>query len=339
VRPWDFPRSGPKAPPPEHGIKVKKAGTTWWGKLWLEALERLSHGYAGRLARGRTYARAGRTHDLTIEAGRVTAKVTGSRPKPYDVTLELAPLSNAAWDRSIAAMAERAQFSAELLGGRMPENIEEAFTSAKASLFPSAESELVTDCSCPDFANPCKHVAATHYVLGEAFDADPFLLFELRGRTKERVLDALRARRAGGGALERRRTRDVETRPPEEPEIPRVTLDHVEPEAYDTSSEPLPALNLSFEEPAVHGAVLEQLGAPGTWAGKATPAELFSPLLRAAAERARGIALGSLEADAAAVPVTAPKVANDRAPRAALRKKTGKSGKKAKPRAPIKKRK
>ena len=90
-------------------------------------------------------------------------------------------------------MAGQALFAAQLLAGEMPQDIEEAFAAAGVSLFPDRRGDLDTDCSCPDWANPCKHVAATHYILGEQFDEDPFLLFRLRGRTQEQILAALRA--------------------------------------------------------------------------------------------------------------------------------------------------
>ncbi|MEY4511097.1 MAG: hypothetical protein RLZZ450_3219 [Pseudomonadota bacterium] len=115
---WDGFSSKPKKPPPAQGIKIKKAGTTWWGQRWISALEVVLRGDAGRLSRGRTYARAGRTHDLTIENGKVSAKVTGSAAKPYTITIRLDPLSDGAWTDAITAMAERAQFSAELLAPR-----------------------------------------------------------------------------------------------------------------------------------------------------------------------------------------------------------------------------
>ena len=93
-------------------------------------------------------------------------------------------------------MAEQAIFTAQLLAGEMPQDIEQAFEAAKVSLFPSRHDDLKTECSRPDYANPCKHVAATHYILGERFDEDPFLIFRLRGRTQEQVMAALRKRRS-----------------------------------------------------------------------------------------------------------------------------------------------
>ena len=88
-------------------------------------------------------------------------------------------------DEALDALAEQAIFTAQLLAGEMPQDIEEAFEEAGASLFPKKRGDLETECSCPDYANPCKHIAATHYILGERFDEDPFLIFRLRGRTQE----------------------------------------------------------------------------------------------------------------------------------------------------------
>jgi len=287
---WDragWPKSGPKKPPPEHGIKMKKAGTTWWGQRWIEALEAVLRGDAGRLARGRTYARAGRTHDLVVQDGKVTAKVTGSRATPYEVAMQLAQLDAAAWTEAIAGMAAKAQFSAELLAGQMPQQIDEVFRAAGTSLFPRQRTDLVTSCSCPDWGDPCKHVAATHYVLGEALDRDPFLLFELRGKTKGQVLDALRAARGGDAA----QSPQDAVAPEGAFEVATLTLADLNAADYDKPREALPTLQFSFDEPVSHAAVLRQLGSPAAWSGEETPLEVLAPLVRAAAETARRTAL------------------------------------------------
>lgn len=285
---------GTKKPPPERGIRMKKAGTTWWGQRWIEALELILGGDAGRLARGRTYARAGRTHDLVVRGGQVTAAVTGSRPSPYRITIQVAQLGDAAWSKAMHVMAGKAQFSAALLAGEMPHAIDEAFQDVGASLFPRERADLVTSCSCPDWGDPCKHVAATHYVLGEALDRDPFLLFELRGRTKLQVLDALRAARGGAGVAGDGTTGRGGARARDEaaaPEVPTVDLSHVVAADYDRPRAALPALHLRFDQPVAHGAVLRQLGAPAAWEGDASPADVLAPLVGAAADAARRIAM------------------------------------------------
>lgn len=187
-----------KAIATDEGIKAKsKRGAfakNWWATRWIKSLERLVD--KGRLGRGRTYARKGQV--LSIEESRrgIEARVQGSRRKPYQVSIELSALSDTQWKQVIDALADQAIFTAQLLAGEMPQEIEEAFEAAGVSLFPEKRNELMTDCSCPDWANPCKHVAAVHYILGEQFDEDPFLLFRLRGRTQEQILEALRALRA-----------------------------------------------------------------------------------------------------------------------------------------------
>jgi uncharacterized Zn finger protein len=301
---YDFPKAAPKKPPPERGIRMKKAGTTWWGQRWIEALENVLRGDSGRLARGRTYARGGRTHDLVVKAGQVTAKVTGSRATPYKITIRLIALSDAAWGKAIAGLAKKAQFSAELLAGQMPQAIDEVFVEAGVSLFPNQRSDLQTACSCPDWGDPCKHVAATHYVLGEALDRDPFLLFELRGRTKDQVLDALRAARGGETTAKKSKSAP---QPADAPALPTVKLGQLTAAEYDKPRVPLPALSFSFEAPATHGAVLRQLGAPTAWASDTSPADVLAPLVRAAAEAARRIAMAEpSDTDNADHPVAAP---------------------------------
>jgi uncharacterized Zn finger protein len=182
----------------EGGIKTKSErgaiGSTWWSKRWIGVLESFSMGT--RLTRGRSYARQGQVVSIDVQPGIVTAKVQGSQPKPYNIKIRLNPLTDSDWDRVTEAMAAQALFAAKLLAGEMPTNIEEAFHAVNLSLFPTAVKDLDTSCSCPDWANPCKHIAAVYYLLAERFDEDPFLIFKLRGRTKEQITQALREKRA-----------------------------------------------------------------------------------------------------------------------------------------------
>jgi uncharacterized Zn finger protein len=180
------------------GIKAKskqgKFVQTWWADRWIKALTALMD--SARLSRGRSYARRGQVIDIQVTPGQVSSRVQGSRPKPYKVNIQLQPLSDAQWETVLDALAEQAIFAAQLLNGEMPPNVEEVFQAVKVPLFPARRGDLQTDCSCPDWANPCKHIAAVYYLLGEQFDRDPFLLFELRGRDKEAIIAALRERRA-----------------------------------------------------------------------------------------------------------------------------------------------
>jgi len=166
----------------------------WWAQRWIKSLERITD--AGRLRRGRSYARKGQVVSIEESKGQIQARVQGSQAKPYRITIRLQPLSDEQWQAVLEALSERAIFTAQLLAGEMPNEIEEAFSAAGVSLLPAARTELETKCSCPDWANPCKHVAAVHYILGEEFDEDPFLIFRLRGRNQDQIMAALRARRA-----------------------------------------------------------------------------------------------------------------------------------------------
>jgi uncharacterized Zn finger protein len=169
---------------------------SWWAERWVAALEQLIT--PTRLARGRSYARAGQVLSVQEQTGTVHAQVQGSRRTPYRVTIGLAPLSDAAWERVIAELARRPDLAASLLVGEMPRDIDDVFDQARASLFPTASGHLRLSCSCPDEVTVCKHIVATCYLLGEQLDEDPFLLFRLRGRGQDEVVAGLR-RRAGGG--------------------------------------------------------------------------------------------------------------------------------------------
>ena len=286
---WDGypPPPPPKLPPPEHGIRARKFGATWWAQRWIEALERLGGGYSARLRRGRTYARQGRVHDLGVTRGVVRSRVTGSRPRPYEVTIRLAPLADAIWERATRAMAEKALFTARLLAGEMPHEIDETFRTAGWSLFPERAHDLTTACSCPDWANPCKHVAAVHYVLGEFLDRDPFLLFELRGRSKETVLATLRRLRAGAEDA----SAEGGTRPGGATHA--APLRRTPRERYEAFRARADDLRFRIEAPAVEGALLRQLATPPSWRLAATPRELLQPVVTRAAALARELALGA----------------------------------------------
>ena len=171
-------------------------GETWWSQRFIEVLEDFHEG--PRLARGRAYARRGQVIDLDVEAGEVGARVQGSRARPYSVSIGVTVLDDTDWARVEEAMASQALFLARLLAGEMPREIEDAFAATGLSLFPATADDLATDCSCPDWENPCKHVAAVYYLLAEAFDRDPFLIFAWRGRPRERLLAELRALRGEG---------------------------------------------------------------------------------------------------------------------------------------------
>ncbi|PZG20533.1 hypothetical protein C1I95_09230, partial [Micromonospora craterilacus] len=184
------------------GLRARSArgaiGVSWWSRRFLEVLESFALGT--RLTRGRSYARAGQVLSLDVAPGVVSAVVQGSRARPYQVHIALPPFPAALWTRIEAELAAQAFFSARLLAGDLPAELEELFAAAGAPLFPAAVTELEQRCSCPDVAVPCKHLAASFYLLAEAFDADPFALLHWRGRGRAELLDRLRELRSTGSS-------------------------------------------------------------------------------------------------------------------------------------------
>jgi uncharacterized Zn finger protein len=173
------------------GIAVRakrgKIGERWWSRRFVDVLEQICDG--GRLARGRAYARKGQVMDFALSAGKVTARVQGSRPRPYAVTIAIAAFDGAQWTDLTEALGSRALYRAALLAGEMPHEIVDLFDEHRLPLFPD---RLDISCSCPDWSVPCKHGSAVLYVLAEAFDDDPFLVLAWRGRARDALLDALR---------------------------------------------------------------------------------------------------------------------------------------------------
>jgi uncharacterized Zn finger protein len=172
-------------------------GEQWWSRRFISVLE--SYGMSGRLARGRSYARAGQVLDFELSQGKVTARVQGSRVRPYQVRIGVLPLTTAQWRRVQDRLASQALFRAKLLAGEMPREIEEVFAECGTPLFPRSPADLDMHCSCPDWEVPCKHLAAVCYVLAEEFDRDPFGMLAWRGKARDELLAALRLIQAGPG--------------------------------------------------------------------------------------------------------------------------------------------
>jgi uncharacterized Zn finger protein len=198
----------------EGGLKARSTrgsiGESWWSKRFLAVLESFALG--SRLTRGRNYARAGQVLTLHIGPGEVRSTVQGSRIEPYRITVRLPAYDDATWTRIEADLTGQALFSARLLAGEMPKEIEEVFTRAGAPLFPTRFDQLSMNCSCPDWGLPCKHLAATFYLLAEAFDDDPFEILHWRGRDRATLLEHLGARRAPAKRTPSKRTKAA---PPE----------------------------------------------------------------------------------------------------------------------------
>ena len=172
----------------------------WWVERWLDLLN--SYRFKKRLERGRSYAREGNVLTLDFADSKAKATVQGSDEEPYRVSISLDSFSKEDWNFAIAKMSEKAVFSAQLLAGKMPESIEAVFTQSGLSLFPFTLNEVRSRCSCPDKANPCKHIAAVYYRLGDRFSEDPFIIFQLRGRTKNQIIERLRQIRSQKAAID-----------------------------------------------------------------------------------------------------------------------------------------
>ena len=150
----------------------------WWGKAWNLNLESYAD-YENRIDRGKTYVRSNAVLDLKIFKGIVVAKVQGSRAKPYEVEIKIDALNNEKWGQVTALCNHRIDSLEQLIEGKFPKELEVLFTERKYGMFPSPK-EIHFDCSCPDWANMCKHVAAVLYGVGARLDVNPMLFFELR---------------------------------------------------------------------------------------------------------------------------------------------------------------
>jgi uncharacterized Zn finger protein len=195
---WFPPPSRPR--PVDGGLKARSSrgaiAQTWWSQRFIEVLEGI--GMGSRLQRGRSYARKGQVISMDVGPGLVTAQVQGSRVRPYRVRIGIGAFGKGEWTRVEGALAENAWYAAALLSGEMPDDIEDVFARLGLSLFPAKARELSLDCSCPDGAVPCKHLAATFYLLAESFDEDPFAILAWRGREREDLLANLQAARSEG---------------------------------------------------------------------------------------------------------------------------------------------
>ncbi|BAB78255.1 SWIM zinc finger family protein (plasmid) [Anabaena sp. FACHB-709] len=169
---------------------MNKFSRTWWGDRFIKALEDFTDD--GRLQRGRSYARGGKVKSFDIGKNIITAKVRGSvnpyfgvyKEPTYNIVIEITPIAKTRWNEAIKNISSKASIVSRLLLNEVPENIEEIFSQMGLHLLPHSSNDFKTKCSCPDYANPCKHIAGVYYLVASQLDSNPFLLFELRGLTK-----------------------------------------------------------------------------------------------------------------------------------------------------------
>ena len=178
------------------GIRAQESrtgqGRSWWTKEWARRLEAM--GLKGRLGRGKNYALSGQVVSMDIEGSRVTAKVQGSRENPYEVTIDFRTPEGVARTRLVKAIRGEPMLVARLLADDLPTEIGFLFRAAGYDLFPGGKLapgkyDMTTKCSCPDYANPCKHTAAALLILGEEIARRPMTLLELRGISMEDLCD------------------------------------------------------------------------------------------------------------------------------------------------------
>ncbi|MEY3248911.1 MAG: hypothetical protein RL742_954 [Bacteroidota bacterium] len=169
-------RRAPKAAP---GATRKSYGSTWWGKQWLQALTDIDN--ANRLPRGKTYANKGLAHDLELQGNTISAKVTGSTPRPYRVQITVPVFDQGIRKRLVQVVTDNPLFLSKLLNRELPPELNEACLSAGIHIFPRRWDDLKGSCSCPDWAVPCKHMAAVLYLVANEIDKNPFLVFDLHG--------------------------------------------------------------------------------------------------------------------------------------------------------------
>jgi uncharacterized Zn finger protein len=290
---WDdfryYPPSRPRAA--KGGIKAQsKRGTfgeSWWARRWIEVLESFDIG--ARLGRGRAYARSGQVLSIAIGKGAVSAMVQGSRPTPYQVRIQVETLSKAAWKKVAEVLGKQALFAAKLLAGGMPEDIEKAFRAAGLSLFPGKSKDLQTECSCPDWSNPCKHIAAVYYLLGEEFDRDPFLIFRLRGMEREELIRLIGGAATGKGKGAPKKV--TQTQAESEHELPSVPLPHALDDFWgkdDSRGDFLGEVRI----PPVIAALLKGLGNFPFWRGEEGFADALEGIYREAAMVGMEVFLG-----------------------------------------------
>lgn len=227
----------------------------WWVERWLDLLN--SYRFKKRLERGRSYAREGNVLSMEFAHSKAKATVQGSDDQPYRVSLSLDSFSNEDWNFVITKMSEKAIFSAQLLAGELPETIEAVFTASGLSLFPFTLNEVRSRCNCPDKANPCKHIAAVYYQLGDRFSEDPFIIFELRGRTKNQIIERLRQIRS-----QKAKNNPVTVQPTNVAHLPEVNVDDSasEPKGFWQYNEPLDSSLVAIVPPMEQKTVLTILG-------------------------------------------------------------------------------
>lgn len=253
---------------------------TWWGQAFADAIEIAAPVPA---ARGKAKARAAKLRGLDAKNGEALVEVSASSVLPYEVRIALAPLPDEVWAKATEALKGKAFFAAKLLASELPNEVEEAFVAAGSSLFPKA-GEARIRCNCPAGPGGCRHGAAAQRGLSEAVDRDPFLLFDLRGRPRAQVLEALGFAKS-----------DLPAAKPEVAVAPVADVPS-DPAAFRRPRGDLAAVRFHVAEPERPLLLLTRLADPPGWKGPSL-IDVLGPAVEAAAAKARDLALADPEPD------------------------------------------
>ena len=258
---------------------------TWWGQAFAEAL-----GTAAPVpvARGKAKARAAKLKGLDARTGDALVEVSAASVLPYEVRISLSPLSDEVWRKATAELRDKAFFAAKLLASELPPEVEDAFVAAGGSLFPR-EGGARIKCNCPAGPGGCRHGAVAERALAEAIDRDPFLLFDLRGRPRGDVLEAL------GLAAGQKPAAETEPGTGAAATVPAAGIP-ADPAAFRRPRGDLAAVRFHVAEPERPRILLTRLGDPPGWKG-ASLLDVLGPHVEAAAAKAREIALADTEGE------------------------------------------
>lgn len=198
---------------------MSKFSRTWWGEKFIQALESFTD--SGRLQRGRSYASGGKVKSFEINGNHITAKVRGSvnpyfgvyKEPTYNISIEIIPIAKSRWNLAVEKISSKASIISRLMLNEVPENIEEIFNDLGLHLLPHSNKDFKTNCSCPDYANPCKHIAGVYYLVASQLDENPFLLFELRGLSKTELQEKLAQTPLGKALSEELNDKEIDLEP------------------------------------------------------------------------------------------------------------------------------
>ncbi len=248
---------------------------TSWGKQWIQS--NLQIGRPFRMQRGIEYVKdERRIENLSISTGQIFATVQGTAPTPYRVKINFEPILEEGWEVILKELAKKTINLIELLEGFLPEDIMTIFDENGYSLFQNASKGLNATCSCPDAAIPCKHIAAVILYLARVLDYNPFLLLELRGKSKNEILNELSL---GQGAKSKKETKEASKTSNSEFKfnVPKISIVELSSEQKKSGTD-IEDYNLgfTFRKPGKIIETLENLGVPQTIENKA-----FEIVLRA----------------------------------------------------------